>query len=61
MEKAKVGAIVDLVFKGVALAMAVCSVVLGFLGTAPPETQVTLLGIGLFGLALVALQKTDGV
>ena len=61
MEKAKVGAIVDLVFKGVALAMAVSSVVLGFLGAAPTETQVTLLGIGLFGLALVALQETDEV
>lgn len=46
-----------LVFKAVALAMAVASVVLSILGEASVETHVTLLGIGLFALAVASLQK----
>ena len=50
--------IVDLVLKAVALCMAVVSIILGFLpGAADISTQVTLLSIGLFALALAALQK----
>ena len=48
--------LVDLVLKAVALAMAVASIVLGILSAAPLETNVTLLGIGLLALALVALR-----
>ena len=59
MEKHQVGSIIDLVLKAVALAMSVATIVVGFLKAAPLETQVTLLGIGLFALALAALQKTD--
>ena len=61
MEKQQVniGSIVDLVLKAVALAMSIATVVLGFLGAASLETRVTLLGIGLFTLALAALQKAD--
>ena len=57
--KTKVDEIVTLVFKAVALAMAVAVIVLGALGTATVATQVTLLGIGLFGLALAALQQGE--
>ncbi len=54
MENAK---IVRLVLKAVALGMAVVSIVLGFLPEAADvTTQVTLLSIGLFALALAALQ-----
>jgi hypothetical protein len=49
--------LVNLVLKAVALAMAVASVVLGILNAAGPDTQVTLLGIGLFTLALASLQS----
>ncbi|HMK07742.1 MAG TPA: hypothetical protein VK449_01805 [Anaerolineales bacterium] len=49
--------IVPLILKGVALAMGAAAVVLGILGTATPQSLVTILGIGLFCLALWALQK----
>jgi hypothetical protein len=50
--------IVGLVLKAIALGMAVVSIVLGFLpDAADVSTQVTLLSIGLFALALDALQK----
>jgi hypothetical protein len=55
----KYGRIIDLVLKAVALGMAVASIVVGVLKTATVETQVTLLGIGLFCLALAALQKAE--
>ena len=53
--------ITGLVLSAVALAMAVASVVLGILDTADVDTLVILLGIGLFALALNALQKEGGV
>ena len=54
------GKIVSLVLKAVALGMAVVSIVLGFLPDAADiGTQVTLLSIGLFALALAALQKEE--
>jgi hypothetical protein len=50
--------LVSLVLKAVALGMAVVSIVLGFLPEAADiSTQVTLLSIGLFALAVAALQK----
>ena len=52
--------ILSLILKVVALAMGVAVVVLGILGTATPTTLITLLGIGLFCLALWALQKDEG-
>jgi hypothetical protein len=48
---------VDMILKAVALATAVASVVLGAMEVATPETGVTLLGIGLFALALAALRQ----
>lgn len=49
----------SLILKGVALAMGVAAVVISILGTGSAATLVTLLGIGLFCLALWALQKGD--
>jgi hypothetical protein len=49
--------LVQLVLKAVALAMGVAVVVLSILGTVPPQTNVMLLGIGLFALALAALSQ----
>jgi hypothetical protein len=48
--------IVPLVLKAVALAMGVAVVVLSILGTANGGTLTSLLGIGLFCLALWAMQ-----
>lgn len=53
----KTGKILDLVFKGLALAMAVAVVVTNILGVADAKTQTLLLGFGLFGLAITALDK----
>ena len=50
-------AMVNLVFKGIAVAMSVAVVVLNVLHGASVEAQAMLLGIGLFGLAITALQK----
>ena len=49
--------IVQLVLKAVAMAMGVASVVLSILGTVPVETNVMLLGMGLFALGLAALDR----
>ena len=49
--------IISFIFRAVAMAMAVATIVLGFLGTAEAETLITLLGIGLFTLALDALDR----
>jgi hypothetical protein len=55
-----VSGIISLVLKAVALGMAVVSIVLGILpAVTDTGTQVTLLSIGLFALALDALQKEE--
>ncbi len=51
--------ILPLVFKAVGLAMAVAAVVLSVLKAAPVETITLLLGMGLFSLAMNALQKEE--
>ncbi len=51
------GEMVALVFTAVGLAMAVAVIVLNALGTVAIETSVTLLGIGLFGVAVAALDR----
>ncbi|MBN2393454.1 MAG: hypothetical protein JXR84_22165 [Anaerolineae bacterium] len=50
---------VTLILKAVALGMGVAAVALGILSAITPATGVTLLGIGLFALALAALQGTE--
>ena len=54
-----IGGIVTLALRAIALAMAVAVIVLGTLGTATVATQVTLLGTGLFGLAISSLQQGE--
>jgi hypothetical protein len=53
----RIGKIIDLVFKGVALAMGVAVVVTNILGVMDAKGQIMLLGIGLFCLAITALDK----
>ncbi len=55
--KTNVSAITSLVLRAVAMAMAVATVVMSILGTVGTETLVMLLGIGLFTLALDALDR----
>jgi hypothetical protein len=55
----KIPTTVIVVLKAVALALAVASVVLGTLNVASFEMQVTLLGLGLFALALSGFQKAQ--
>ena len=57
--QSKVQSIIQLVLKAVAIGMSVASLVLGFLGAVGPETQVSLLGLGLFALAVAALQSKN--
>lgn len=53
--------IISLVLRAVALAMGVAVVVLSILGVAELETAVILLGIGLFTLAMDALDRGTGI
>ncbi len=52
----KIGKIVTLALKAIGLAMGVATVVLGYFNT-PLEARVTMLGLGLFALALAAMQS----
>ena len=57
MENAqKNNSLVNTIFKGVAAAMGIAVVVLSVLGTATPATLITLLGIGLFAVAVAMLK-----
>ena len=57
MENAqKNNGMVNTIFKGVAAAMGIAVVVLSVLGTATPATLITLLGIGLFAVAVAMLK-----
>jgi hypothetical protein len=52
--------IILLVCKGVALAMGVASIVMGFIpDAADMDTHITLLSIGLAALALASLMKEE--
>ncbi|HET7011830.1 MAG TPA: hypothetical protein VFI11_13720 [Anaerolineales bacterium] len=51
--------LMSLILKGLALAMGAAAVVISILGTGSAETLITLLGIGLFCLAIWALQKGE--
>jgi hypothetical protein len=55
----KNSSIVNLVFKAVALAMGVAVVVLNTLNAASTNTSITLLGIGLFCLAVASLSRPE--
>jgi hypothetical protein len=49
--------LIDLVLRAVALAMAVAVVVTSILGVMEVKSQVLLLGIGLFGLAITLIDR----
>jgi hypothetical protein len=51
--------IISLALRGIAVAMGVAVIVLGFLGGTTVEALLTLLGIGLFSLALWSFQRTE--
>ena len=51
--------LVLVVLKAVALGMSVASMVLGYIGTVDTGTQVALLSLGLFALAVAALQNSN--
>jgi len=51
--------ILPLVFKAIWLAIPVAVVVLNVLKAAPLETQVMLLGFGMFGLAIAVINKEE--
>ena len=51
--------LVQVVLKAVALGMSVASMVLGYIGTVDTGTQVALLSLGLFALAVAALQNSN--
>lgn len=57
--KAKITAIMELVFKAIALAMGVAVVVLSSFGDLDPSTAITLLGIGLSCAGISLLQKKE--
>jgi hypothetical protein len=54
-----VSAIISLVLRAVAMAMAVAAIVMSILGTVEMDTLITLLSIGLFTLALDALDRGE--
>ncbi len=53
----RIGKIIDLVFKGMAVAMGVAVVVTSILGVMDTDGKILLLGIGLACLAITALDK----
>jgi len=58
-EMKKYQSLVQVVLKAVALGMSVASMVLGYIGTVDTGTQVGLLSLGLFTLAVAALQNNN--
>ena len=60
MKKSETQRITGLVLKAVAVGMSIASIVMGFIPNAADiDTHITLLSIGLFALALAALQKEE--
>jgi uncharacterized membrane protein len=49
--------LINTIFKGVAVAMGIAVIVLNILKTAPADTQLMLLGLGLACLAISSLQR----
>ncbi len=50
--------LLNIILRGIAVAMGVAAVVLSILRTADPSALITLLGIGLFALGLDALGRS---
>ena len=53
----KLSTFISFILRAVAMAMGVAVIVLGILGTVETSALITLLGIGLFTLALDALDR----
>lgn len=58
-EKEKIGKIVNLIFKAVALAMGVAVTVLSILGELESQSAFTMLGVGLACVGISLLQNSD--
>ncbi len=56
-ESKSISTMISFILRAVAMAMAVAAIVLGVLGAVDTGTLVTLLSIGLFTLALDALDR----
>jgi len=56
-EKESAGTIINIVFKAVALGMAVTVLVTSILGVLDPQVYISMLAVGMFGLAVTALDK----
>ena len=56
-EKTPVANIIDLVFKALALAMAVAATVTSILGVMEFQAQIIMIGFGLFALTVTLLGK----
>jgi hypothetical protein len=48
--------LVKTIFKGLGVAMGIAVIVLSVLGTATPTTLITLLGVGLFAVAVAVMK-----
>ena len=57
--KKKIDEIVDVAFKGVALAMGIAVVVLSIMKQIEMDSAITMLGIGLTSLAITSLSKKE--
>lgn len=57
--KKKIDEIIDVAFKGVALAMGIAIVVLSVMKQIEMDSAITMLGIGLTSLAIASLSKKD--
>jgi threonine/homoserine efflux transporter RhtA len=55
----KYQSLVQVVLKAVALGMSVASMVLGYIGAVDAGTQVNLLSLGVFALAVAMLQNSN--
>ena len=55
----KYQSLIQVVLKAVALGMSVASMVLGYIDAVDTGTQVALLSLGLFALAVAALQNSN--
>lgn len=57
--KKKIDEIIDVAFKGVALAMGIAVVVLSIMKQIEIESAITMLGIGLTSIAILSLSKKE--
>ncbi|MFC1547222.1 hypothetical protein ACFL5M_01720 [Candidatus Neomarinimicrobiota bacterium] len=49
--------VINRVLKAVSLGMSACSLTMGTFGVGDPETQMTMLGLGVFALTVASIQE----